>query len=193
MLPLKLVCIHSSTYCDSSGYTCDCCFIWFTCSSELFAEVQFATVTLTFVKATGQSNKLLRLCSLSLSLSHAHTHTLLIYSLSHIYSFTFSLCLSPSLSHTHLLIYTDSLSLQSCFPCQLMVHWSQELTPSVCEEPRCVCVCVAGGGGGGEDNLPVHFHKGEPVDTTTKNEHSLFCTRLPTTDKANLQTVQCFS
>ena len=115
MLPLKLVCIHSSTYCDSSGYACACRFIWFTCSSELFAEVQFATVTLTFVKATGQSNKLLRLCSLSLSLSlslsHTHTHTLYSFTLSH--TFTFSLCLSPSLSlsHTHSYSFTQTLSL----------------------------------------------------------------------------------
>ena len=33
----------------------------FTCSSEHFAKVQFATISITFVKATGQSNKLLRL------------------------------------------------------------------------------------------------------------------------------------
>ena len=32
-------------------------------SSEHFAKVQFATISLTFVKATGQSNKLLRLAS----------------------------------------------------------------------------------------------------------------------------------
>ena len=56
-----------------------------------------------------------------------------------------------------------------------------------------MCVGGGGGGGGGGDNLPVHFHKGEPVHTTTENEHSLFCIRLPTTDKANLQTVQYFS
>ena len=33
------------------------------CSSEHFAKVQFATISITFVKATGQSNKLLRLAS----------------------------------------------------------------------------------------------------------------------------------
>ncbi len=63
------VCVYSSTYCKDSGYTCDC---YFLCSSEHFAKVQFATISITFVKATGQSNKLLRLAScvsLSLSLS----------------------------------------------------------------------------------------------------------------------------
>ena len=59
------VCVYSSTYCKDSGYTCDC---YFLCSSEHFAKVQFATISITFVKATGQSNKLLRLASLSLSL-----------------------------------------------------------------------------------------------------------------------------
>ena len=65
------VCVYSSTYCKDSGYTCDC---YFLCSSEHFAKVQFATISITFVKATGQSNKLLRLAScvllyVSLSLS----------------------------------------------------------------------------------------------------------------------------
>ena len=59
--------VYSSTYCKDSGYTCDC---YFLCSSEHFAKVQFATISITFVKATGQSNKLLRL-RLSLSLSFA--------------------------------------------------------------------------------------------------------------------------
>ena len=62
MLPLKLVYICWSTYCDSCAYTCDCFFLGFTCSSEHFAKDQFATISLTFVKATGQSNKLLGLC-----------------------------------------------------------------------------------------------------------------------------------
>ena len=52
--------VYSSTYCKDSGYTCDC---YFLCSSEHFAKVQFATISITFVKATGQSNKLLRLAS----------------------------------------------------------------------------------------------------------------------------------
>ena len=63
------VCVYSSTYCKDSGYTCDCYFLR---SSEHFAKVQFATISITFVKATGQSNKLLRLLrlrSVSLSLS----------------------------------------------------------------------------------------------------------------------------
>ena len=56
------ICMYSSTHWNNSGYTCDCYFLWFTCSSEHFAKVQFGTISLTFVKATGQSNKLLRLC-----------------------------------------------------------------------------------------------------------------------------------
>ena len=54
------VCVYSSTYCKDSGYTCDC---YFLCSPEHFAKVQFATISITFVKATGQSNKLFRLAS----------------------------------------------------------------------------------------------------------------------------------
>ena len=38
------------------------------CSSEHFAKVQFATISITFVKATGQSNKPLRLTFASLSI-----------------------------------------------------------------------------------------------------------------------------
>ena len=57
------VCVYSSTYCKDSGYTCDC---YLLCSSEHFAKVQFATISITFVKATGQSNKLLRLFFASL-------------------------------------------------------------------------------------------------------------------------------
>jgi len=84
------VCVYSYTYCKESGYTCDCYFLWFTCSSAHFAKVQFATISITFVKATGQSNILLRLAScvhLSLSLFlkirnvrngiQTHTHSLL--------------------------------------------------------------------------------------------------------------------
>ena len=59
------VCVYSSTYCKDSGYTCD---FYFLCSSEHFAKVQFATISITFVKATGQSNKLLCLCVLRLRL-----------------------------------------------------------------------------------------------------------------------------
>ena len=58
--------VYSSTYCKDSGYTYDC---YFLCSSEHFAKVQFATISITFVKATGHSNKLLRLLRLSILLS----------------------------------------------------------------------------------------------------------------------------
>ena len=82
------VCVCSYTYCKESGYTCDCYFLWFTCSSEHFAKVQLATISITFVKATGQPNILLLLAfcvHLSLSLKirnvrngiQTHTHSLL--------------------------------------------------------------------------------------------------------------------
>ena len=56
------VCVYSFTHCDNSRCTRDCYLLWFTRSSEHFAKAQFAAISLTFVKATGQSNKLLRLC-----------------------------------------------------------------------------------------------------------------------------------
>ena len=40
-------------------HMCDCDLIRFVCSSEHFAKVQFITINLTFVKATGQSNNVL--------------------------------------------------------------------------------------------------------------------------------------
>ena len=75
MQPLKLVCIYLFMYCHNSRYMCDCSLIWFACSSEHLAKVQFVIISLTFVKATSQSNKLLCLASslripLSLSLTH---------------------------------------------------------------------------------------------------------------------------
>ena len=82
------VCVYSSTYCKDSGYTCDC---YFLCSSEHFAKVQFATISITFVKATGQSNKLLRLLRLCLCLC-------LSVCLSLSLCVSVSLCLSLSLS-----------------------------------------------------------------------------------------------
>ena len=105
--------VYSSTYCKDSGYTCDC---YFLCSSEHFAKVHFATISITFVKATGQSNKLLRLAScvslyvtvclslsfslpVSLSLFVSHTQSVcLSFSLSLSLSLTQSLCLSLSVS-----------------------------------------------------------------------------------------------
>ena len=130
------VCVYSSTYCKTYRYTCDCYFLCFTCSSEHFAKVQFATISLTFVKATGQSNKPLRLCvlrllSLSLCppLSRPPSPPL---------SVCLSVCLSVSLSLSLLFSYTFFGVVVGGVPSCVVLHHTPKIIIFVKEHVRFV-------------------------------------------------------